>query len=239
MAARLRHGWAPYWAPFVSFLLLIEIGNRVPAAAAPYFFALKVLVPGALFAWYAARGLYPELRGLRASPAIALDVGVGLLGALVWVAPFVWFDGLRPEDPGFDPTRLGEDAVAVALGIRAAGYVGVTPFVEELFVRSWLIRFIDVFDRRRDFRKVPIARFTWRSFLVVVGFFVFTHQPWEWGVMLAWTLLTMAWFYYRGHLLPVVIAHAATNGAIFAFVVLCDGKLHDASGVPISLWFFL
>jgi hypothetical protein len=239
MAAPLRYGWAPYWAPFLSFLLLIEIGHRVPDAAAPAFAVLKVLVPGGLFLWYAARGLYPELRGLRMGPALALDAGVGLLGAILWVAPFLLFAGLRPEDPGFDPRQLGEGAVPVALALRAIGYVAVTPFVEELFVRSWLIRFIDVFDRRRDFRKVPIARFTWRSFVVTVAFFVFTHQPWEWGVMLGWTLLTMAWFYHRGHLLPVVIAHAVTNGAIFAFVVLFDGKLLDASGAPIALWFFL
>jgi hypothetical protein len=239
MAAPLRYGWAPYWAPFLSFLLLIEIGNRAPEAAAPYFLVLKVLVPGALFVWYFARGLYPELRGLRPGPALLLDVGVGLLGALIWVAPFLAFDGLRPQDPGFDPRQLGEQAVPVVLGVRALGYAGVTPFVEELFVRSWLIRFIDVFERRRDFRKVPIAHFTWRSFLVTVGFFVFTHQSWEWGVMLAWTLLTMAWFYYRRHLLPVVIAHAVTNGAIFVFVVLCDGAFLDASGAPIGLWFFL
>jgi CAAX prenyl protease-like protein len=164
---------------------------------------------------------------------------VGLVGALLWVAPFLLYDALRPEEPGFDPRQLGERAVPVALSLRALGYAGVTPFVEELFVRSWLIRFIDVFDQRRDFRKLPIARFTWRSFLVTVGFFVFTHQSWEWGVMLGWTLLTMAWFYHRGHLLPVVIAHAVTNGAIFAFVVLFDGRFRDASGAPIALWFFL
>jgi hypothetical protein len=57
--------------------------------------------------------------------------------------------------------------------------------------------------------------------------------------MLGWTLLTMAWFYHRRHLLPVVIAHAVTNGAILAFVVLCDDRFHDATGKPISLWFFV
>ena len=125
------------------------------------------------------------------------------------------------------------------LALRAIGYAGVTPFVEELFVRSWLLRFIDVFDQRKDFRKVPMARFTWRSFLVVVGFFVFTHVQWEWGVMFGWVLLTQAWFYYRGHLMPIVIAHAVTNGAIWAFVVAFDGRFTDASGAPIPLWFFL
>lgn len=240
MARSKGYGWAPYWAPFVSFMLLVEIGRRLPEELAPVLLVLKALVPGGLVLWYASRGMYPELRGLRRDAWLLLDVGVGLLGAALWIAPFLLFDGLRPEDAeGFDRLQLGEQGVPLVIALRALGYAAVTPFVEELFVRSWLLRYIDVFDKRRDFRKVPMARFTLRSFLVVVGFFVFTHLPWEWGVMLAWTLLTMAWFYYRGHLLPVVIAHAATNGAILAFVVLFDGAFTDGSGVPIPLWFFV
>jgi len=234
------YGWAPYWAPFVSFMLLVEIGSRLPEEAAFFLLPAKALIPGGLVVWYALRGFYPELRGLRPGPMLLADVGIGLLGAVLWIGPFLLFAGLRPEDTsGFDRLLLGEDRAGLALSLRTLGYAAVTPFVEELFVRSWLMRFIDVFDQRRDFRKVAIARFTWRSFLVTVFFFVFTHQPWEWGVMLGWTLLTMAWFYYRGHLMPIVIAHAATNGAIIAFAVLFDGHFTDGSGAPIPLWFFV
>jgi CAAX prenyl protease-like protein len=237
--AKRDHGWTPYWAPYLAFMLLVEIGRRAPEQAAGAFLMLKVIVPGALVAWFAARGRYPELSGLRRDATILLDVAVGLLGAALWIAPFLLFDGLRPQEAGFDRFQLGDAHVGLALALRGIGYACVTPFVEELFVRSWLLRFVDVFDRRRDFRKVPIARYTPRSFVVVVIFFVFTHVPWEWGVMLGWTLLTMAWFYHRRHLMALVIVHAVTNGAIFAFVVLCDGRFVDARGVPIPLWFFI
>jgi uncharacterized protein len=106
-------------------------------------------------------------------------------------------------------------------------------------VRSWLLRYVEVADTRRPFRGVPIARFSWRSFVIVTLWFVFSHSPFEWGVMLAWTLLTMAWFYRRKHIAPLVLVHAVTNGAIFAFVPCFDGVFRDASGAPISLWFFL
>jgi CAAX prenyl protease-like protein len=235
------YGWSPYWAPFLAFMLLIEIGRRAPESSEFAFLVAKVVLPGLLVLLYLGRKAYPELLGLRWTLSGTLgDIGIGLLGAALWVAPFLLFDGLRPEPGGaFDPTMRGEAGVASVLAVRFLGYALVTPFVEELFVRSWLLRFIDVVDTRRDFRKVPMARFTWRSFLVVVGFFVFTHQPWEWGVMFAWTLLTMAWFYYRGHLAPLVLAHAVTNGAIWLFVVLCDGQFLDGDGNPISLYFFL
>lgn len=247
MAAREGYGWAPYWFPMLAFLLFVEVGNRSATGVQLALLVLKVAVPAGLLLWYARRGLYPELRGYPAGVGgIVGDVAVGLLGAALWVVPFLWLDSLRPVDPGgFDPSLLGESlglgesGVVGVLALRAIGYAAVTPFVEELFVRSWLIRYIDVFDVRKDFRDVPMARFTWRSFLVVTGYFVFTHADWEWGVMLAWTLLTLAWFYRRGHLAPLVLVHAVTNGSIFAFVVLFDGYFLDAEGVPIDLWFFL
>jgi CAAX protease family protein len=240
MARGDGYGWAPYWFPMLAFLLLVEIGRRAPESAEPVFLVLRAALPGVLVAAYAWRGAYPELR--RFPPGVAGllgDVGVGLLGAAVWVAPFLLWPGLRPDAAGFDPLQLGADSAWLAIALRLAGYAVVTPFVEELFVRSWMLRFVDVFDARRDFRDVPIARFRWRSFLVVTAYFVFSHRTWEWGVMLAWTLLTMGWFYRRRQLAPLVLVHAVTNGAILAFAVLCDGWFRDAAGQPLSLWFFV
>lgn len=240
MAGRTGSGWGPYWLPMAAFLLLVEVAGRAPDRAAGVFLVLRVLVPGALVLGYVIRRSYSELSGFRADARVLLDVGVGLLGAALWIAPFLAFDPLRPETAGFDPAAyFGVSGASLALALRALGYAVVTPFVEELFVRSWLLRFADVFRSRRDFRDVPIARFTPVSFAVTVLYFVFSHQSWEWGVMLVWTLLTMAWFYHRRHIAPLILVHAVTNGAIFAFVLLCDGRFHDAQGAPIALWFLL
>jgi CAAX protease family protein len=232
-------GWAPYWAPMVSFLVIVELSGRVPVPFAPVFLVLRVAAPLGLFVFYAMRGAFPELRGARWGVWTLGDIAVGLIGAALWIAPFLFSDSLRPRDPGFDVGQLGPSGAWLALVLRAIGYAGVTPFVEELFVRSWLLRFVEVAETRRSFRSVPIARFSWRSFLIVSAYFVFSHATWEWGVMFGWTMLTMAWFYRRGHLAPMVLVHAVSNGAIFAFVVLFDGVFRDAAGAPISLWFFL
>ena len=122
------------------------------------------------------------------------------------------------------------------MGLRGLGYAVVTPFVEELFVRSWLLRYSDVFWDRRDFRKLPIGQFTPRSFTVVVVYFVFSHVTWEYPVALAWILLTQLWFYRRRDLRALVVVHAASNAAIFA-AALASSKL-GAEG-PGALWFFL
>jgi CAAX prenyl protease-like protein len=226
--------------PFFGFLLLLAIGGNLPDTAQPAWLWVKVAVPGALFLGFAARGAYPELRGFRATPGgLALDVAVGLTGAAIWVTPYLVFDTLRPEPGGFDAQILGPGREWLAIGVRAVGYALVTPFVEELFMRSWLLRYLEVFDKRADFRDVPIAHFSWRSFLIVVAFFLGSHLPWEWWVMSVWAVGTMLWFYHRKHIVPLIVVHGVTNAAILAFAVWGDGRFTDDSGSPISLWFFV
>ena len=237
--AERSSGWAPYWAPMLSFLLIVELGGRVPDPFKPIFLVLRVIAPLGFFTYFLLRGSYPELRGARWGPWALADVAIGLLGAALWIAPFLIWDSLRPPDPGFDTAQLGPEGAWFSMTLRFIGYACVTPFVEELFVRSWLLRYVEVAETRRSFLSVPIAHFSWRSFLVVSVYFVFSHLRWDWGVMFAWTMLTMGWFYLRRHLAPIVLVHAVTNAAIFVFVIAYDGHFRDASGQPISLWFFL
>lgn len=223
------------------FLVLVEIGGRVPSTLKPLLAVASVAVPLALLLWHAHRTGYPELRGLRwTARDLALDVGIGVLGAALWVAPYLWIAAARPgPDVAFDPQHLGASREWLALSLRAIGFGLVTPFVEELFVRSWLTRYADVFDRPDDFRDVPIARYSLRSFATVVIFFTLSHATWEWPVAVVWIVLTQLWFYRRGHLLPLVLVHAVSNLSIFLFVLIADGRLKDAGGSPLSLWFFL
>jgi len=244
-ARRLGHGFWPYLLPMGAFLGSVEIANRAPETAQPALLALKVALPAGLLLYFAARGHYGELRGYPGGArAVLADVLVGLAGAVVWMAPYVLFEpahawATADPDAAFDPGHLGPDLVWLAVGLRAPGYALVTPFMEELFMRSWLMRYVDVLDRRADFRDVPIARFTWRSFLVVIVFFHFTHVFWEWPVMLLWAVGTQLWFYHRGHLAPIVLVHAVTNGTILAAAALGSGRIPGPDGTPIDLWFFV
>jgi CAAX prenyl protease-like protein len=222
----LPAGSAPYVAPYAAFLLFLELQGRVASAAAPLFVA-RVAVPALLFAWFWRRGAYPELRSYRADARTLLDVAVGVAIAALWVGPYLLWPSLPRGEP-FDPALLGADERALTLGVRLLGFALVTPFVEELFVRSFLLRFADAFERG-DFRQEPIARFTLRSFLVTVGWFTFTHAPWEWWVALPAGIAFNAWLYWRREIGACVVAHAAANAAVWALVVLG----------PLPLWEFL
>jgi len=237
---REGHGWGAYFLPYVAFMLVVSLDDKLPETLRAVVLPLQAAVPLGFLLFYYHRGQYPELRsypfGIR---GFALDFAVGLAGAALWMAPYLWIDSIRPDEPGFDPTLWGASLVPLALFVRALGYGLVTPFMEELFVRSWLIRYADVCDTHDDFRDVPIGRFSWRSFVVVVVWFALSHLAWERPVAIAWVVLTTLWFYQRKNVMSLVIVHAGSNLGILAFVISQSGRWLDTNGNPISLWFFV
>ena len=203
------------------------------------FLALRFLVPLLLFAFFLSRGCYPELKNYRPGLAGASwDVLFGLLLMAVWVTPYLIWAGLRPEaSDGFDPGAAGGDWLPLLLGLRLAGFVVVTPFIEELLVRSYLIRAVDVYPSDRDFREIPVGSFAWQSFWVTVAWFTLTHASWEWPVAFFTGVLYNLWLYRRKHIGSLIVSHAVTNASLFA-VVVWAGERADANAFW-DLWFFL
>jgi hypothetical protein len=234
VAQRSELGFVPYLVPYAGFLVLVTLGAPL---------ALRVALPGVLFACFAWRGSFPELRGYRVrSLGVLADVLFGLGIAVLWVGPYLVFDFLPRPGPseGFDPTQpFGESGRSLVLAVRLAGFAGVTPFLEELFVRSFLIRFVDAFARGGDFREVPIGRFAWRSFVVTSLYFALSHARWEWPVALATGVLFNLWLYRRRSLPALILAHAVANAAIWAAVVFAPAGLATLGGRPLDPWIFL
>ena len=75
----------------------------------------------------------------------------------------------------FDPTTIASVNLRYAfLAFRVVGAVLVVPVMEELFWRSFLIRWLV----NEDFRSVPVGTFTWSSFLITTAFFGLEHDQW-------------------------------------------------------------
>jgi hypothetical protein len=223
VAARVSHGWWAYLGPYALFLILVEVSHRAPAGWAPALLVARVVLPGAWLLAFARAGALPELRGYRPGPAGLLqDVLAGVAIAALWMGPYLLFPALPRPAPGegFDWQLFGAGREALVLGVRLLGFAVVTPFLEELFVRSFLLRLVDVYDAGMDFRRVPIGRFAWRSFLVTVAWFTFTHVPWEWVVAPVGGALFNLWLYRRRHIGATIVAHAVANAAIWLAVVL-------------------
>jgi CAAX prenyl protease-like protein len=240
MSGRNESGWLPYVVPMFVFLLLVEISGRVTEELDAAMLALRVGVPLGLLMYYRYRGAYAELTW-RVNFMTAVDVVVGMALAAMWILPYLLIPQIRPAAEGIalDPNLAGEAWTAWVLSLRMVGFAMVTPVMEELFMRSFVMRYADVYDSDEDFRKVPVGRFSWRSFIVVVVVFLATHMMWEWWVMLPWAVLTNLWFYFRKDLWAIVVVHAATNASILLAAIFASDLLADGAGGKLSLWFFV
>ena len=114
---RRGHGWWPYLAPYGLFLILVEVGRRLPEAVAPWMLPVKVAVPGALLVYFVLRGDLLELRGYRPGWRVSVDVLFGVFIAALWMGPFLLFDSLPrgAEAEAFDPGEIGVPPVAPAV----------------------------------------------------------------------------------------------------------------------------
>ncbi len=223
----------PYLVPYLAFGVVLALADSLSASWAPALALAQVAVPGIALLAFARARAYPELGGAGWSAGgVAGDLGVGIAIGIFWMAPFVLVEGLPRPGPeaAFDTERLG--SAAATLAVRALGFALVTPFMEELFVRSFLMRAIDAWSGREDFRELPIGRFAWPSFLGTVIWFTVTHQTWEWVVALPAGIAFNLWLYQRRSLPALVLCHAAANATIFVTVVLLGPDRPE-------LWIFL
>jgi hypothetical protein len=173
------------------------------------------LVAGLLI-WFWRAGDYPEL---DLKPSL-LGVAAGLVGFLFWVAPEKLLSGIPMigEASGFDPGSAGEEWRIPLSAVRMIGAVLVVPIFEELFLRSFLLRFVDATeDNSDDFRDLPIGRYRIVSFLVVVAAMALTHHRWIRGGLYS---ALMCFVLYRSKRMGSVIwAHAITNLLLGTYVL--------------------
>lgn len=96
---------------------------------------------------------------------------------------------------------------------RLFGAVLVVPVMEELFWRSFLIRYIIT----PDFTSVPVGCFSWPSFLIASVLFGFEHNLVVAGILagIVYNLL----LYCTRSLSSCIMAHSITNLALGVYVV--------------------
>ncbi len=183
-----------------------------------WLYPIKVSLVAALLIFYWKE--YAELKNKvfdHAREGI-LAVGVGLVVYVLWVRMgFSWaMQGEAGE--GYNPFQSGGGRLAmVYAGMRLIGASIIVPVMEELFWRSFIIRYII----SPDFLKVQLGKFTWISFLITVALFGVEHNLWLAGMMAgtAYNLL----LYKTKRLWPCIVAHGVTN-LLLGIHVLTTGE---------------
>lgn len=152
-------------------------------------------------------GSYRELFRLPDQRAW-LWLGAPLVGAAIFVLwinlDFGWLN-LGDGTGGYDPRNAdGQIDWTLAL-IRIVGASLVVPVMEELFWRSFLMRWIE----RVDFLNLEPVSVGLRAMLLSSLAFGLAHSLWFAGILAG---LAYAWLYRAsGNLWPSVVAHAVTN----------------------------
>jgi uncharacterized protein len=210
-------------APFVIFMLLLALrGGGAPADGAwgfdvRWLYALQVAVPAAMLAWWWRD--YGELASQNL-PTGRETLGAVLLGAGVfalWIqldAPWMQLSlGATSDAPSFVPKDAAGALQWPLIATRIAGAALLVPLMEELFWRSFLMRWV----QSPTFEAVVPRSVGARAVIVSTFVFVLAHTLWLAAAIagLAYALLYMR----TEKLWTAVIAHAVTNAMLGMWVV--------------------
>lgn len=157
---------------------------------------------------------YSELAWSKKPTAqqLLLAVLAGLIVFLLWInLNHGWM--IFGSSSGYDPrTSNGELDISMVV-MRLAGAALVVPVMEELFWRSFIMRWLD----RADFQMLAPARITIKALLISSVVFAIEHTFWLAGLVAG---LIYGLLYIRTQNLWVsVIAHAVTNGVLGVWVI--------------------
>ena len=206
--------------PFALFMGLLAVRGYLPDAWLAewgvdrrWLYGLQVL-PSALLLWLwrrefgeLARQNWPAARELLQS------VGVGIALFLIWIQLDAAWMQLEPAAAGFVPVSPDGALEWPLIALRLFGAVLVVPLMEELFWRSFLMRWIE----HPQFERVDPARIGLRAIVLSTFVFVLAHTLW---LAAAIAGLAFAWLYRReGRLASAVVAHAVTNLLLGLWVV--------------------
>lgn len=192
---------------FLIFLGLVGFLDYLGLAHSQYWvYPMQTLVCGGLLiAWRRQYGL-----------AFPRGIGFALLMAVlafgIWIAPQALL-GRPPRLDGFNPTVSPVYWITVVF--RFLRLVVIVPFVEEIFWRGFLLRYLI----REDFESVPFGTFSWASFSLVTLFFALEHAPVDYpAAFVTGALFNLVALRTRS-LSACVVAHAVTNLLLGGYIM--------------------
>ena len=209
-----RAAWARI-LPFLTYMLFIGVTELLghlgwSAADLRWLYGVKVGAVVLVLAIFWRH--YSELKTCRLpARGVLVALAAGVLVLVLWLGLDAGWMTIGSA-AGFDPTSAGRiDWPLVA--VRIAGAALVVPVMEELFWRSYLLRWLD----KADFETVDPSQVTIKSVVITSVLFGFEHHLWLAGIVagIAFSALYMR---HRTIWSPI-LAHAVTNGLLGVWVV--------------------
>ena len=211
----LGNSWIPYVVPMAAFFIftMFEPHGREQY---PYFYILKIALVTVFLIMF--RKPLTDIRFEARLLVPAVLVGAAVFGEWIWLQPLTHYPhfaflGKRVE---YNPFVSIDNSLlrACFLVARFYGLVVLVPIVEEIFWRSFLLRFLTDPD---DFKRLRIGEFSWVAFSAVALAFGMAHPEWLEAVLcaVAYGLLLRQ----TKSLFACVVAHGVTNLMLGIYVV--------------------
>ncbi|MDD5644803.1 MAG: CAAX prenyl protease-related protein [bacterium] len=205
----------PYILPYFTFILIGSF-TRYFAGHGYFIYVAKTLITAALVIyWFRS---YSEIEFDFSFFAVA----AGILAFILWIglSEYMPFKIFHPPPDGHSFPDNAKSISFLLVFFRIGGAFLLVPVFEELFMRSFIIRWL---INPEDFKSVPMGKFTWFSFAGSIVLFVLGHRFWEWPAAAATGILFTLLLYRRKRIFDCIIAHAVTNLCL-AIYVLVSGK---------------
>ena len=202
--------------PFALYMILLALRGYLPDSATldtRWIYGLSVLMVGAALAGHWRE--YGELarQNLPTAREAALSVVVGLVVFVLWIRLDAPWMQLTEPTASFLPLKLDGQLIWPLVVLRWIGAALIVPVMEELFWRSFLMRWIE----HPVFQGVDPQRVGLKAIVLSTFVFMLAHTLWLAAIIAG---LAYAWLYRRtGKLWTAVIAHAVTNGMLGIWVV--------------------
>jgi CAAX protease family protein len=206
-----KYNYLPYIVPFLLFVLLGYLSLWTGISEAFVYPAKTVVTLIAL-------GLIWKY--VKSEIVFEFDL-IAILSGIFVVLFWIGLEGRYPligSPLGFDPWELSSGIfIYLLIILRLLGACLVAPVIEELFWRSFALRFlIDA-----NFLKIKPGTFSLFSFVIVSISFGFEHYRWLPGIIAG---AVYALCYYRTkNLFSPILSHAVTN-LLLGIYVLWSGQ---------------
>ena len=204
--------------PFALFMALLALRGMAPTDGrwgfdAQWLYGLNLLLVGGLLgAWWHA---YGELARQNLPPVgeLAMSVVVGLAVFGLWIHLDAPWMQIGQSTASFVPVDAQGRLQWPLIAVRWAGAALLVPVMEELFWRSFLMRWL----QSPVFEAVDPRRVGAKAVVLSTFVFMLAHPLWLAAIVagLAYALL----YRQTGKLWTAVLAHAVTNGALGIWVV--------------------
>jgi len=204
---------ARYVTPFAVFMAFTAAQDHFSGSALFFLYGLKIFFTA--FAVYVCfKGRWEEIEGRFDFRAVVL----GLVVLAIWIL-LPKFLGIVPKTEIFAPTGFDSTLGLISgLVVRIIGAAIIVPIIEEIFWRSFLMRYlIDA-----NFLKIKLGTYTHFSFWAVVALFPLAHRAWEWPGAILTATLYGGYCVWSKNLKGCILAHAVTNLGLAIYVIATE-----------------